>query len=184
VEPIPRAGPQLFDLDPKDEIAGIKIDEWRADQGLPPTGDPRGDMMMAAGVKPGGPSAPLAASPEAAPAAPGSAPLAPPPPPAAARLEHEEPDDEDDDPDEDARRSVRAAAMNEHGAVACRHNRTGSCPRCGVRGNWMPRAGGGWAVTWAPLRRSSARARAADPALAVAAAQLQDAVAMLEQTRP
>ena len=144
VEAIQRQGAQLFDLDPKDIVGGIKIDEWRADQGLPPTGDPRGEMMMSAGLKSGGPATPVAATPEIVPVP------AAPTPPAARLAEDEDCDPDEEDCDEDARRAARAEAMNAHGLDRCRCGRTRACPRCGVRGHWMPTAGG-WGVTWSAM---------------------------------
>lgn len=152
--------PQRLTWDATVQAGFVTIAQAIADAGLPPLppGDPRADMMVSASLKAGGDKTPAGATPDGSPAPPapsGQLPAAP-----DARVEHEDLDDADD-PDEDARRAARAAAMNEHGAVACRHNRTGACPRCGVRGDWMPRSkadGGGWAVTWAPLRRMRARA--------------------------
>lgn len=158
VEEIPRIGPQRFDLDPKDEVGGIKIDEWRADQGLPPTGDARGDMMMSAALKSGGPATPVAATPEVAPVpAPGAA--AAPPSPAAQSPTPDARMSDDDDYDDEDDRSKLADAMNEHGLSSCRHGRRNACRICGVRGVYsvVPGVNGAspsWMVTWRPLGRS------------------------------
>lgn len=187
VEEIPRMGPQIFDLDPKDAIGGIKIDEWRKDQGLPPTGDPRGDMMMAAAIKAGGPATPVAATAEVAPVpAPGADPPASSAPTPSARLEDE--DDEPDEDDEDSIRAELAAAMNQHGLASCRHGRTNACPTCGVRGVYsvVPGAEGqphGWRVAWRALKRPGPRARLGrgrDVEINAAQAELDAALAALD----
>jgi hypothetical protein len=141
--------PQRLTWDPKTQASFVTIEQAIADRGLPPLppGDPRASMMVAASMHPGGDATPAGAvaAPQLQAAQP--SPDARPAPP----LE----EDDEDDPDEDARRAARAAAMNQHAAVACRHRLTQACPRCGVRGDWMPRQGGGWAVTWAPIRRGT-----------------------------
>ncbi len=150
-----------------DEQRGAVVlgSDGRASLGLQPFGDERDGQTLAAlqNAGKGGAAAPGKPAGSPAPAAPagaqpsqaggGSPPPAPPaasPAPVAARVEV---DDDDDDDDDDERRQ-RAEAMNAYGMTACRHNRTKVCPRCGVRGHWMPREGGGWAVTWHPLTRA------------------------------
>jgi hypothetical protein len=181
-EVIPGGGPQLFDLDPKDEIAGIKINEWRVDQGLPPVTDARGDMFMTASMKPGGDSTPVAAAPPGAAPVPAPAPGAPPPPaaPPDARLAEEDEDelDPDDEDDEDAARL--AAEYTAAGLDRCPyHGRTHSCPRCGVRRAYgldpvtkQPR------VAWRPISRS--RARLVGSPIDVALQRIAHADAVLE----
>lgn len=165
IEVIPQQGPQLFDLDPKDVVAGIKIDEWRADQGLPPVGDPRGNMMLAAALKAGGPATPVAATPEVAPVpAPGAAPAAPAAPsenmdPGLSRVEVGEDLDELDDDEAYARADQLAAAMTTHGYARCPHGRTHRCDRCLIQRSYSagpPGEDGSptFPVTWRPFRRA------------------------------
>lgn len=144
VEPIPRVGTQFFRLDPKDEIAGIMIGEWRADQGLPPLGDGRDRMMMAS------------ISPTGAPTAPQTSP-APPVHPPAPEARRELPEDDG----EDARRASLAAGLA--GCRSCEHGRTHTCERCGVTRTYgAPTPGPDgtptFPVAWRALR-STLRAR-------------------------
>lgn len=173
VEQIPGLGPQLFDLDPKDVVGGIRIDEWRADQGLPPMGDGRGDMMLSAALKSGGPATPVAATSEVAPAAapaPGAPPAASAPPPARVEadddlraLERDPYDDHWDEDDEDVEaRTALAAALTEHGYDRCEHGRTHACPRCGVQrgysvGARKPDGSPSYTIAWRPTKRVTAR---------------------------
>ena len=168
-EAIPGIGPQLFDLDPKDAIGGIRIDEWRADQGLDPVGDGRGDMMMSAAVKAGGPSAPVGATSVAAPAPAPGATSAPPvsasSPPVAARPVDGELDPEDDG-DEEARSALAAGLA---GSRACEHGRTHVCERCGVRrayGAPVPGADGQptFPITWQTIKRTKVPPAVVSPA--------------------
>lgn len=168
IEPIPGIGPQTLSWDAKDLAGFVTIGEARTDQGLPLMGDDRDMMMVAAALKSGGPSTPVAATPDVAPApAAPSSPLggAAPPPPAgpAPRLAAGEDLDEDDlaDMDEDEARAQLAAAMTAHGYDRCAHGRTHSCPRCGVRRTYSAGPPGQdgqptYPVAWKPAKRKQA----------------------------
>jgi hypothetical protein len=176
VEAIQRAGEHLFDLDSKDAAAGIKIDEWRQDQGMGPIGDERGSKTLAE-------AAAKAPAHGGAPAPPGGGPpvAMPPASPAPdARLEDEELLEDDE---EDAIREKLAAEMNEAAYTACWHKRKRLCERCGVRGILSPDGAGGWRVVWRALKRPGprARAKAMSSSYEQAKAELEEALRALDE---
>ena len=158
IRPQARRAAKSLEWDATMQAGFVKISEARADLGYPLLGDARDDMMVTASTKPGGDKTPAGATASPPPAAPAPSSGASPAPAAAPRLEAGEDladiDVDELDDDEIRAREIRAASMNEHGHTACRHGRTGTCPRCGVAGDWQPAAGGQWAVTWKPMRKA------------------------------
>jgi len=146
-------------------------------------------MMMSAGLKAGGPSAPIAAAPdpEPAPAAPG--PQEPEAPETQAAREERDPELADDaDEDEDARRAELAQGLA--GWDRCEHNRTHRCDRCGVQRVYSAptRGPNGEAVrtlAWRGIptgRAARGRLGRSDADLAVALGRLEGALSRLAAT--
>lgn len=176
-------------FDPKDRAGYVLMDEARESDDLPPlpVGDPRKLMMVAAALKAGGPSAPVGATPEAAPT-PGDALAAPPPPPPAdARLEEDDLDEEEEEDRDDEDTARLAVEMTQYGLDRCEHDKLNRCRLCGVervRGVALGADGrpNGWRVAWRVIKRPGppAAARLGPSRAAPSTLPLESAEAQLD----
>jgi len=146
VEPIPVAvatqEPKESPISQGDLAKALRADEIRALSGVPPFGDPRGDMVLAT----------LNAAPGGGPPGFGAPPAAPALPPAPVATVAES-----DSPPTDEAAAYLAAKMTEHGVARCEHNSSNRCRLCGVERTRDFDAGAGpdgehvWRVAWRPI---------------------------------